>query len=57
MEKEGKLWPTYSNEFQLYLTLNDKDSNISFAPRATTCAFWNEMIPMCKFLVTKTPMI
>ena len=57
MEKEGKLWPTYSNEFQLYLTLNDKDSNISFAPRATTCAFWNEMIPICKFLVTKTPMI
>lgn len=45
MEKEGKLWPQYSRVVQLYATLNTEDSSIGFGPRATTCAFWNEMIP------------
>lgn len=45
MEKEGKLWPNYSRKAQLYATFNSEDSSIGYGPRATTCAFWNEMIP------------
>ena len=44
MESEGKLWPPYSRESQLYATLNSDDTTISYGPRATHCAFWNEMI-------------
>ena len=45
MESEGKLWPTYSREFQLYATLNAEDSRIQYGPRAVHCAFWNVFIP------------
>ena len=46
MESEGKLWPTYSREFQLYATLNAEDSRIQYGPRAVHCAFWNVLIPI-----------
>ena len=46
MESEGKLWPTYSREFQLYATLNAEDSSIGYGPRAMHCAFWNVLIPI-----------
>ena len=45
MESEGKLWPTYSREFQLYATLNAQDSRIQYGPMAVHCAFWNVFIP------------
>ena len=46
MESEGKLWPTYSRELQLYATLNAQDSSIGYGPRAVHCAFWNVLIPL-----------
>ncbi|ODN06053.1 Acetylcholinesterase, partial [Orchesella cincta] len=45
-EDSGEDWPLYTKAEPNYFILNSKDRGTGKGPRAHTCAFWNEFMPV-----------